>query len=305
MPVEEYVFLSGKGGSGKTSVCAAWAQLSHEKDPTSPPLVVDADVEAANLELLGGSVRAEEHPFIGSGLPVMSEERCNGCGICMEVCRFDALTLPAAGPAGISRPVIDPILCEGCGACVDACALDALRLEPQRAGSWFRSASRFGPLFHAELLPGGENSGKLVARVRQQARRWAEERGHELMLTDGPPGIGCPVISALTGATGVIAVAEAGEAGRSDLERLLELARRFELTIQLLINKADLHPEAALALEALAQRNGVELLGRIPYDTRVVKCMIEGKAVTVDAASPAAAAIREAHARWLRGRRIG
>ena len=305
MPVEEYVFLSGKGGSGKTCVCAAWAQLSGEADGTTPPVVVDADVDAANMELLGGSVRAEEHPFIGSGLPVVHAERCDACGLCAEVCRFDAVSMPYRGAMGQALPEIDPILCEGCGACVDACPLDALRLEPQRAGSWFRSASRFGPLFHAALLPGGENSGKLVAHVREEARRWAEARGHTLMLTDGPPGIGCPVISALSGATGIIAVAEAGEAGRSDLERLLSLARRFELTVQLLINKADLHPAAADAVEALARRNGVELLGRIPYDPQVVRCMVEGNPVTADASSPAAAAIRDAHARWRNGRRLG
>lgn len=297
MPIEEYVFLSGKGGSGKTSVCAAWAHLNQEMYGDGAAVVVDADVDAANLELLSRCQRAEEHPFIGAALPVLEEERCTGCGLCEDICRFDALTL-VEGEGG-SLPVIDEVLCEGCGACMEVCPFDGFEMVPQQVGSWFRSGSRFGPLFHAALLPGGENSGKLVARVRQEARGWAEGNGYELILTDGPPGIGCPVISALTGASGIIAVTEAGEAGRSDLQRLLELARRFDLPVHLLINKADIHPEAAGSIERLCrEEERIGLLGRIPYDPAVVHRMVAGEPVTVDPSSPAAAALRESFERW-------
>jgi MinD superfamily P-loop ATPase len=298
MSVEEYVFLSGKGGSGKTTVCAAWAHLSGEFDGARNPVVVDADVDAANLELLSRSHRRDEHVFVGASLPVIDPESCTGCGRCVEVCRFEAAAMADDRAGRGPLPRFDPILCEGCGACLEVCPTGAVRLVPQRSGSWFRSESRFGPLFHAALLPGGENSGKLVARVRDQARRWAEANGYGLLLTDGPPGIGCPVISAVSGASGIIAVAEAGETGRNDLERLLELARRFDLPVELVINKADIHPGAADAMEALGREEGIEVLGRIPFDPQVVHRMVRGEPVTADAASPAAAALRELYRRW-------
>ena len=291
--------MSGKGGSGKTTVCAAWAHLSKEQNGRATPVVVDADVDAANLELVSRSRRVEKHGFIGSAIPVLDARRCTGCGMCEEVCRFEAVHLVDNGTGNTGGvPRFDPVRCEGCGACMEACSFEALRMEPQRAGSWFRSVSRFGPFFHAALLPGGENSGKLVAVVRREARKWAEVHGHGLMLTDGPPGIGCPVISALSGATGIIAVAEAGETGRSDLRRLLDLAHRFDLPVQLCVNKADICPEAAETMEALCQQEGIEVLGRIPYDPLVTHRMIAGDPITSHSASPAAAALRELHARW-------
>ncbi|MFO7769260.1 MAG: 4Fe-4S binding protein [bacterium] len=302
MSIEEYVFLSGKGGSGKTTVCAAWADLNRPIGSGAGTVMVDADVDAANLAIVGEVRKTEEHPFTGSALPVLIGEACSGCGLCEEVCRFDAVRMREDGQGRGPIPDIDPFLCEGCGACMEACPCGALEMEPQRVGTWFRSESRFGPLFGAELLPGAENSGKLVARIRQEARRWARDGGYRLLLTDGPPGIGCPVISALSGAAGIIAVAEAGETGRSDLRRLLTLAHRFELPVQLIINKADIHPGAAAAIESMGRGEGVDLLGRIPYDPAVVHRMVEGVPVTSDAASPAAAALRSIHGRWSEGR---
>ena len=187
--VKQLVILSGKGGTGKTAVAAAFAHLAHH-DVTSPePVVVDADVDAANLELLVGHSRVEEHEFVGMPIASIDSDRCIGCGICAEVCRFDAIAL--SGEGGGFR--VDPLACEGCGTCFYQCPEEAIQFVQRVAGHWFRSVSSYGsPLFHARLRPAQENSGKLVALVKQRAREAAAEGHHSLMIVDGPPGIACP-----------------------------------------------------------------------------------------------------------------
>ena len=199
------VVLSGKGGTGKTTVTAA---LAHLASAGGPLVLVDADVDAANLELLLGGAREEEHPFTSGEVAVIDPMSCAGCGLCAEACRFEAIR--SGEPCRV-----DPIACEGCRACSYLCPNEAIEMKPQQAGSWYRSVTRFGPLFHARLLPGRENSGKLASAVRDAGVRGAEESGIELVLLDGPPGIGCPVIAASSGATLALLVAEPTVSGLS------------------------------------------------------------------------------------------
>jgi MinD superfamily P-loop ATPase len=296
--IEEYLFLSGKGGSGKTTVCAAWAHLTGEEGKGPPPVLVDADVDAANLGLLTDPMIREEHPFEGPGRAIVDEALCDTCGLCAQLCRFDALRLERVDP--VSPPVLQlrEHRCEGCGVCVEACPPQAIRLEPRIAGCWYRSETRRGPLFHARLKPGAEHSGKLVTAIRRGAREWAEKNGYPLLLVDGPPGIGCPVISAVSGVSGVVAIAEASKSGCSDLERVLALTARFRVPVWVCLNKADLDPAASIAIERLCSEGKVEIIGRIPYDSAVMRTMATGDPVTFDSDSEAGGAIRRIWKTW-------
>ncbi|MBN1287607.1 MAG: ATP-binding protein [Anaerolineae bacterium] len=281
--MKQLVVLSGKGGTGKTSVAAAFAHLAVQLNV----VLADADVDAANLELVLAPEVQETHEFMGGQVAVIDAARCLMCGTCFEVCRFDAVF------EGEASYHVDPIACDGCAACVTQCPEEAIHMEPQRAGRWMRSQSRYGPLVHAALLPAQENSGKLVTMVKQQARLLALDRGADLVLVDGPPGIGCPVISAASGADLVVAVAEPTVSGIHDLERLQKTTDHFNLPVLVCINKADVYPEGAAAIEAYCRERGLALAGRIPFDAAVVEAMTQGEPVTAyRPASPAAAALR-------------
>ena len=213
--MKQLVILSGKGGTGKTSLAAAFAHLAHDGPSPLPVVLADADVDAANLELVIRPVRLDTHEFTGGSVAVIDPELCQCCGICDEVCRFTAIQF-------ISNCYsVDPIACDGCAACVYQCPEDAIHMEPQIAGQWFRSESRFGTLFHADLYPAQENSGKLVTLVKQNARLLALDASRQAVIVDGPPGIGCPVISAAAGAHLALIVTEPSAAGVHDLERVL------------------------------------------------------------------------------------
>jgi MinD superfamily P-loop ATPase len=274
--MKQLVVLSGKGGTGKTTVAAALAPLAARDIPI---VLADADVDASNLGLLLAPTVREEHPFMAGEVGVIDPEQCVGCGICMDACRFDAIEFPAdAGPAGLCR--IDPIACEGCAACRYACPMGSIRMEPVRSGSWFRSDTRFGPLFHARLLAGRENSGKLVTAVKQRARELAADRGAALVLIDGPPGIGCPVIAAISGADLALIVAEPTIAGEHDLERVLGVAKHFGVPSAVVINKADLNPARAEAIDSFCKAREVAILGRVPYDPAVTESIVQGLPLT-------------------------
>lgn len=289
--MNQLVILSGKGGTGKTSLAAAFAHLASQYHPRVRAVLADADVDAANLELVLAPEQRESHEFQGGSVAEIDLQRCIGCGICYEVCRFDTV-LPLVGDGNIHYRV-DPVSCEGCAACYYQCPEQAIRLVPQLAGRWFYSETPYGPLFHAALRPAQENSGKLVTLVKQQALRHAESAGYDLLIVDGPPGIGCPVISAVSGATLSLIVAEPTVAGIHDLERVLATTAHFGVPSLVCINKADIYPDAASQIQSFCQDKGVEIVGHIPFDPTVTEAMVQGVPVTqFQPASPAAQAFR-------------
>jgi MinD superfamily P-loop ATPase len=286
--VKQLVILSGKGGTGKTSVAAALAHLASQHKSL---VMADGDVDAANLELVLDPVHQATRAFMSGQEAVIDVEQCTACGTCAEVCRFDAILPDGDGYR------VDGVACEGCAACFYSCPAGAVRMEEQQAGNWFRSETRFGPLFHAHLFAGQENSGKLVTRVKRQAQLWAPQVDAELMLVDGPPGIGCPVISALSGADLALLVVEPTVSGAHDLERVLGIADHFRVEAVAVLNKADLNPAQSDRIAAFCERRGVEVLGRIPYDTVITQAMVEGLPVTAYTDGPVTQALRAIWAR--------
>jgi MinD superfamily P-loop ATPase len=276
--MKQLVILSGKGGTGKTSLAAAFAHLAYVEKPQVQAVLADADVDAANLELVLQPNRLEEHEFLGGALAVIEDNLCQGCGTCEQVCRFEAILPPGLDNGTVYG--VDPIACDGCASCVYQCPEQAIRMEIQQAGYWYRSQSRYGPLFHAELRPAQENSGKLVTLVKQQARLCGLDNQADLVLVDGPPGIGCPVISAASGADLALIVTEPTAAGIHDMERVLGLALHFRLPALVVINKADLFPEGADQIRDFCHQNQVDLLGGIPFDATISAAMIQGEPVT-------------------------
>jgi len=276
--MKELVILSGKGGTGKTSLVAALAYLAHNT------VLCDADVDAADLHLLTAPRILESHDFQSGHKAVIRSEACTQCGLCREICRWNAVG---------EDFTVDAISCEGCGVCVYFCPEKAIDFPLQTCGQWFISETRFGPMVHARLGIAEENSGKLVALVRQQAKRVAEEQRRDLLLTDGPPGIGCPVIASLGGASALLIVAEPTVSGRHDMTRVLELAAHFNVPALLTVNKFDLNPDEALAIEAFARERGARTVGRISFDPAFTRSMVQGKTVfEYDGTSEAAQGVR-------------
>ena len=289
--MKQLVILSGKGGTGKTSLAAAFAHLAKEGDFTVRAVMADADVDAANLELVLHTQKQETHDFIGGALAVIDLDSCNHCGVCAQVCRFDAIL--QADEVDFS---VDPIACDGCAACVYQCPENAIRMEEQLIGQWYRSVSRYGPLFHAELHPAQDNSGKLVTVVKQNARLYALDNDYTLLIVDGPPGIGCPVISAAAGADLALIVTEPTAAGIHDMGRALETTSHFHIPVMVVINKADIFPAGAQEIEAHCREHSIELIGKIPFDDAVTQAMLNGEPVT--AFHPKSPASRELTAVW-------
>lgn len=287
--IQEVVVLSGKGGTGKTSILASFALLAHgEAEADDPPLglpvLADGDVDAADLHLLFPPTVRHRERFVSGEVARIDERRCIGCMACVERCRFQAIQPSGAGVR------VDPYACEGCGACEPVCPAQAITSEPRDCGQWFASETRAGPMIHARLTPGAENSGRLVSLVRAQAKARAEAEGRGLVLVDGPPGTGCPVIAALGGASLVVVVTEPTVSGRHDLERVLDLAKHFDVHAMVLINKWDLRPSFCDEIEAMARSRGADSLGRVPYDKAFTRAQREGLAV-VEVESPARVAV--------------
>jgi MinD superfamily P-loop ATPase len=271
--------LSGKGGTGKTVVTAAFAHLA------SPPLILaDCDVDAANLHLLLSARTLHTEPFYGMKKAMIDRSRCTQCGACIKACRFQALSLEDL------RIYMDPIRCEGCGVCTLICPEKAITMAHQKDGEILHSITPYGPLYHAELEPGSGNSGLLVHEVKKRALLACTD--HTLLLIDGPPGIGCPVISTLSGMDAVILVTEPSVSGLHDLERLMNLAQGFDLQMMVVINRYDLDREATEDMIARCRSQRVVVLGTVPFDVQVYASVQEGKPVTCSP-SPASDAIRE------------
>jgi len=287
MELTEWVVISGKGGTGKTSITAAIAARCGSL------VMTDTDVDGANLELVLSARQIFETRFEGRRKAVINPSLCQACGKCADECRFEAI-FPAAVRA--DRGVImrvDTDACEGCGLCARICPAEAIIMKKTNGGTWRHSETPFGHLFHARLEPGGENSGKLVSLLRQEARKFAEEQGIPLLLTDGPPGSGCPVIATLTGASQVLLVTEPTPSGRSDAERVAELCRHFRRPVSLVVNKFDLHLKMAAEIEAWARSCDITVVGRLPYDPVVSAAVRLGVPVPTLPPSPWGEALSE------------
>ena len=258
--MKEVVVLSGKGGTGKTSIVGSFAALAKSK------VLVDCDVDAADLHLLLQPVMREKHEFWSGQVASIDEEKCTHCGLCPELCRFKAIVDFS----------VDRVSCEGCGFCSHICPAEAITMKENMAGHWFISATRYGNLVHARLGIAQENSGKLVALVRQQARQMAEKNGADYIISDGPPGIGCPVISSLSGANIALLVTEPTLSGIHDLERVLGVCHHFSLPALVCINKYDINEDNTSQIEHYCLSQGVAVAARIPFDNAVTEAMVAG-----------------------------
>ncbi len=297
--LRELVVVSGKGGTGKTSVTASFASLSDSA------VIADCDVDAADLHVVLSPRVLSHHEFYSGMEARIRPESCLGCGVCVDACRFEAISAADDEPslahghhpqapshfASMARMEIDPFACEGCGVCRLVCPNGAIDLAECRCGSWMISETRCGPMVHARLSIGGENSGKLVSIVRREARRVARESGRDTVLVDGPPGIGCPAIASITGASSLLAVTEPTVSGAHDLLRVLSLARHFGTRAFVCVNRWDVNPGMSESIEAEAARAGAAVTSRIRYDPSVARAQLEAKTV-VEMKAPAADDIR-------------
>ncbi len=265
--MRETLIISGKGGTGKTTLTAAFAHLAKNH------VICDLDVDAPDMHLLLRPENEIIEQFVSGHEAFIRADACERCGTCAAACQFDAIQ-------GDDPPRVNPLKCEGCKLCVALCPAEAIDFAPNRCGNWYRSSTRFGPMVHAQLFPAEENSGRLVALLRQQAHALAEDRGLDLILADGPPGIGCPVIAALSGIDLAVIVTEPTVSGRHDLERVLELCRHFNIPAGVVINKCDLNHERTHAIEAFCRKNQLALLGKLPHDTAFTQAMIKGLTIT-------------------------
>jgi MinD superfamily P-loop ATPase len=272
--LKQLVILSGKGGTGKTSLAAAFAHIASQSQYVDRFIMADADVDAANLELVLRPHLLEEQDFKGGQVAIIDQDACASCGDCVAVCRFDAINYTDG------RYVVDPIACDGCAACVYQCPSESITMHERVVGKFYVSEGRYGPLYHANLFPGQENSGKLVTLVKQRARLQALDENRELVIVDGPPGIGCPVISAISGADLALIVAEPTVAGVHDMQRALQTVGHFGVRALVCVNKADLYSDGTEEIESFCRDNGIQTVGRIPFDLTVTSAMVQGEAVT-------------------------
>ncbi len=271
--MKQIVVISGKGGTGKTVVTAAFAALAKNK------VMVDCDVDAADLHLLLHPDIKERHEFRSGQSAVIDKKLCKECGKCVSVCRFSAIR---------TDYMIERYSCEGCAFCRHICPQGAIRMEENVAGEWFLSDTEYGPFVHAKLGIAQENSGKLVAKIRQIAKDVSEKKSLEYVIIDGPPGIGCPVIASLSGVDCALIVTEPTLSGLHDAQRVMEVARHFNIPVKLAVNKYDLNTAVTEKIEAFCREIGIPVIGKIPFDKTVVEALVEGKTIVEYAASTAA-----------------
>jgi MinD superfamily P-loop ATPase len=278
----EILVISGKGGTGKTSLTAAFACLAGDK------VICDLDVDAPDLHLLLQPRPWRNEDFHSGNEAVIDPQRCTGCGECARRCRYRAIV--AQGEVY----QVDPVRCEGCSVCVHFCPEEAVDFPRRHCGQWYLSDTRFGPLVHAQLFPGQENSGRLVALLRQEARELAQARGAELILSDGPPGIGCPVISSLSGTDLAVAVTEPTLSGIHDLERVVELCGHFQVPAAVIVNQCDLNPEHTAAIRRWCAERGLRLLAELPHDPDFTRAMVRRQTVNEYTQSPLTRGLEQA-----------
>ncbi len=262
--MKQILVISGKGGTGKTIVTGSFAALSKNK------VMVDCDVDAADLHLLLHPDIKERHEFRAGSTAVIKNNLCKECGKCIQACRFGAIT---------SGFKIESFSCEGCGLCSRVCPYNAIVMKENIAGEWFISDTKYGPFVHAKLGIAEENSGKLVAKIRQVARELAEKQALDYVIIDGPPGIGCPVIASLSGVDCALIVTEPTLSGLHDAQRVIQVAKQFNISVKLVVNKYDLNLKMTTIIEESCYQQGVPVIGRIPFDKTVVQALVEGNTV--------------------------
>jgi MinD superfamily P-loop ATPase len=286
---KELVVISGKGGTGKTSIVASFAALAETA------VLADCDVDAADLHLVLEPKIARRESFSGGKRARIRSDSCTACGKCHELCRFDAISFDGPANGRIAKTYrIDPIACEGCGVCAWFCPADAIEFAPAVNGEWYVSNTRHGPMVHAKLGIAEENSGKLVSTVRREAGAIARQRGLDLVLIDGSPGIGCPVIASITGADLLLIVTEPTLSGLHDLGRVADVANHFGIAAMVCINKWDLNPDVAAEIERQAKDRGLTVAGRVRYDRAVTEAQIRKQSVVEYQSSGCAEDIRSA-----------
>jgi MinD superfamily P-loop ATPase len=262
--MKELVIVSGKGGTGKTSVAASLAALA------SNAILADCDVDAPNLHLLLAPDIKSSEEFIEAKVAMIDPELCTSCGVCESACKFDAIT---------PEYQVDPIMCEGCGVCYVSCPTSAIEMQERLSGYIYTSETKYGPMAHALLLAGESNSGKLVTRVRELASKLATNQKKDLIIIDGPPGIACAAISAITGASAGLIVTEPTMAAIHDLQRILELFEHFSIPVSVLTNKADLNHQKTAEIRKYCQQKKIPIVGELVYDTIMYKAVVAGRPI--------------------------
>ena len=277
--MKELVIISGKGGTGKTSLTAAFAALAQNK------VLCDADVDAADLHLVMAPKIKKETDFQSGHKANIDKEKCIECGLCRELCRWGAIS---------EDYTVDSIECEGCGVCFHFCPENAINFPENTCGKWFISDTRFGPMVHAKLGVAEENSGKLVSLVRSESKKLAKQGSHDLIITDGAPGVGCPVIASIGGANAVLVVTEPTVSGAHDMERVLKLASHFSIPAMVCINKFDLNKDKAREIELITQEKNAVFTGQIPFNNLFTEAMVQGKnIIEYDPGSDAANTVKQ------------
>jgi len=275
--MRQLTVISGKGGTGKTSIVGAFASLASDK------VIADCDVDAADLHLILSPSVIEEQEFRAMQTAFIDKEKCKGCWACSQACKFGAI-------CGFT---VDPLSCEGCGVCELVCPYGAITMTDRLGGKAYISQTRYGPLCHARLFPGEEASGKLVAKVRENARMVAAERDLPLIIIDGSPGIGCPVIASIGGVDLVLVVTEPTLSGIHDLERILAVADHFDVKAMVCINKCDINPSKSTAIREYCRKNSIQIAGEIPYDLSFTRAQVKGKTIIEHSSGPVADIIRD------------
>lgn len=279
--MKEILIVSGKGGTGKTSITASIASMANNS------VFADCDVDAADLHLILDPKVNEEHAFISGHLPYIRQNDCISCGICQQNCRFDAIKLIDG------KYIVDETACEGCGVCVAFCPSNAIDFNDSLCGHWYVSETRFGNMVHAKLKIAAENSGKLVSVVRNKAKEIANKNNNDYVIIDGPPGIGCPVIASMTGVDSVIVITEPTLSGLHDMKRVIDLAKHFKIDTYVCINKYDVNPNIGQQIKGMLSENNIPLIGIIPYDKDITAAQINKQSVVEYSNGPASQAIKD------------